>query len=106
MANEDIMATLERVELRLEKVESKVDGVEQKVGGIEQKVNRLELMLEKVGDDIKKLGEGYEDGMRRISKEIKDLNKQWTSKWSPHDLAIRNHGKRITVIEQRRPRRG
>ena len=92
MANEDTMATLERVELRLKKVESKVARVEQ--------------LLEKVGDDIKKLGEGYEDGLRRISAEVKDLNRQWTSKWSPHDLAIRNHGKRISALEQRRSRRG
>ena len=91
MAKEDDMATLDRVELRLKKVESKVDRVEQ--------------LLEKVGDDIKKLGEGYDDGMRRISSEIKDLNRQWVAKWSPHDLAIRNHAKRIGVLEQRRPRR-
>jgi hypothetical protein len=91
MANEDDMEKSGPIELRLKRVESKVDRVEQ--------------MLEKVGDDIKKLGEGYDDGMRRISDEIKDLNRQWKSKWSPHDLAIRNHGKRISALEQRRSRR-
>ncbi len=61
----------------------------------------LTIQFEKVRDDIKKLGEGYEDGMRRLSTEIKNINRRWAEKWSPHDLAIKDHGKRITALEQR-----
>ncbi len=83
MATEDDMA-------RLKQLEEKMDG--------------LGIQFEKVREDIKKLGEGYEDGMRRVSEEIKDMGRHWDHKWSPHDLAIRNHDKRIRVLERRRPR--
>ena len=76
-----------------------------KLKQLEEKMNGLGVQFEEVREDIKKLGEGYADGMRRISTEIKELNRQWVAKWSPHDLAIRNHAKRIGVLEQRRPRR-
>lgn len=84
MATEDDMA-------RLKQLEEKMDG--------------LGIQFEKVREDIKKLGEGYEDGMRRVSEEIKDMGRHWDHKWSPHDLAIKDHGKHISVLEQRRPRR-
>ena len=76
-----------------------------KLKQLEEKMNGRGVQFEEVREDIKKLGEGYADGMRRISTEIKELNRQWVAKWSPHDLAIRNHAKRISVLEQRRPRR-
>lgn len=84
MATEDDMA-------RLKRLEEKMDG--------------LGIQFEQVRADIKALGEGYDDGMRQISTEIKDLNRQWVAKWSPHDLAIRNHAKRLGALERRRPRR-
>ena len=85
MATEDDMA-------RLKRIEEKLDG--------------LGVQFEEVRTDIKKLGESYDAGMRRISEEIKDLGRRWDAKGTLHDLAIRNHGTRITAIEQRRPRRG
>lgn len=91
MATEDDMA-------RLKRLEEKMDGLEEKMDG-------LGIQFEQVRADIKSLGEGYDDGIRQISTEIKDLNQQWVAKWSPHDLAITNHGKRIRALERRRPRR-
>ena len=62
MATEDDMA-------RLKRLEEKMDGLEEKMDG-------LGIQFEQVRADIKALGEGYEDRMRRISAEIKDLNRQ------------------------------
>jgi predicted transposase YbfD/YdcC len=60
------------------------------------------MMLEQIREDIKKLGEGVEDVKRRLSEEIKDIGRHWDTKWSPHDLTLRNHEKRIRGLEQRR----
>lgn len=62
------------------------------------------MMFEQIREDIKKLGEGYDDLKRQLSKDVKDMGRHWDTKWSPHDLAIRNHEKRIRILERRRPR--
>jgi hypothetical protein len=75
--------------------------------GLEPKLDELtnanKIEFERVREDIKKLGEGYEDGLRQISKQLQDLDARWAEKWTPHDLALKNHGKRITALEQQRP---
>ncbi len=60
------------------------------------------LMLEQIRDDIKRLGEGSEGGLRQLSEQIKELDKKWAAKWSPHDLLIKNQERRLRVLEQRR----
>ena len=67
------MTTIEdSMEARLKRVETKVDG--------------LKIQFEKVSEDIKKLGEGYEQGLQSISNQIKD------------------HAKRIAALEPLEPR--
>ena len=51
---------------------------------IEGLANSTKMQFEAVRDDIKKLGEGYESGLREISRQIQDLDKTWTVKWSVH----------------------
>ena len=99
MASEDDMARLNRLEVKADRLEETVDRLEEKLDG-------LGIQFEQVRIDIKRLGESYDAGMKRISEEIKDLGRRWDAKWAPHDLAIRNHGTRITALEQRRSRRG
>ena len=73
---------------------------------LEQKLDELKnankIEFERVREEIKKLGEGYEDGLRQISKQLQDLDERWAKKWTPHDLALKNHGKRIAALEQSR----
>ncbi len=68
---------------------------------LDTKVSRLQIEVEKLRDDVKNLGELYEAGWRQIAREIRGISKNWDMKWSPHDLAIKDHGKRITVLERR-----
>ena len=75
----------------------RIESVEQKV---DELTNATKIQFERVGEDIKKLGEGYEAGLKQISKQIDDLDARWAEKWTPHDLALRDHGKRITDVEQ------
>ena len=104
---------------RLVRVEEKVDGLSDRVDGLSDRVDALservdalagkvdaladkvEIRFERVQEDIQKLGEGYEEGLNAISRQISDLDRRWAEKWSPHDLAIKDHGQRITALEQR-----
>lgn len=60
------------------------------------------LMFEQMREDIKKLGEENEGGLRELSEQIKELDKKWAAKWSPQDLAMKNQERRIRILEQRR----
>ena len=59
-------------------------------------------MLGQMREDIKKLGEEYEGGMRELSEQIKELDKKWAAKWLPQDLAMKNQERRIRILEQQR----
>ena len=62
----------------------------------------MTVQFENVREDIQKLGEGYEQGLGTISRQISDMDQRWADKWSTHDLALVDHGKRITALEQPR----
>ncbi len=80
------------MEERLARVETKVDAL----------ANANKIQFEQVREDIKKLGEGYEQGLKNISNQIKELNQSWAAKWWPHELALKDHARRITALEQNR----
>ena len=86
---------------RLVRVEEKVDALSDRVDGLSDKFDGLTIHFEKVREDIQKLGEGYEQGLNAISRQISDMDQRWAEKWSTHDLAIKDHGIRFTALEQR-----
>lgn len=102
----DVENRLGAVEHKLQKVENRLGTVEHRLEKVEHKAddfaNATKIQFERVHEDIKKLGEGYEDGLRQISKQIQDLDARWAEKWTPHDLALKNHRKRIAALEQQR----
>jgi len=102
---DDVIARLERVEKKVDALDKKVDALDKKVDALDKKVdeqgNGTKIQFEKVREDIKKLGEGYEQGLKQIARQIKSLGKEWSDKWTPHDMALKDHGKRITALEQR-----
>lgn len=71
---------------------------------IPRALHETKLMLEQIREDIKKLGEGVAGVTSEVRQQLEDLDQRWAEKWSPHDLAIKDHGKRITVLERRRAR--
>ena len=86
---------------RLVRVEEKVDALADKVDELTVKFDGLTVQFENVREDIQKLGEGYEQGLNAISRQISEMDRRWAEKWSTHDLAITDHGTRITALEQR-----
>ena len=123
---DDVIARLERVENKVDALDKKVDTLDKKVDTVDKKVDTLDrkvdavdgkvdavdkrvdelanatkIQFERVREDLKKLGEGYEQGLKQIARQIKSLGKEWSDKWTPHDMAIKDHGKRISALEQR-----
>ena len=92
---------LVRVEEKVDALADKVDELTVKFEGLTVKFDGLTVQFENVREDIQKLGEGYEQGLNAISRQISEMDRRWADKWSTHDLAITDHGKRITALEQR-----
>jgi chromosome segregation ATPase len=103
---------VDALDRRVDTIDKKVDALDKRVGVVEMKVdavdkkvdelgNATKIRFEKIGEDLKKLGEGYEQGLKQIARQIKNLDAKWSEKWTPHDMALKDHGKRITALEQR-----
>src|SRR5215207_9376595 len=60
---------------RLVQVEEKVDALSDKVDALSDKFDGLTIHFEKVRDDIQKLGEGYEQGLSAISRQISEMDR-------------------------------
>ena len=80
----------------------RVDVLSHSVDALSRKFDGLTVQFENVREDIQKLGEGYEQGLNAISIQISEMDRRWADKWSTHDLAVMDHGKRITALEQPR----
>ncbi len=85
---------------RFDRLEHKVDRVEQKLDSLS---TRMDMRFEKLHGDIHTLRQRQDEGLKGISRQIDDLARSWDAKWSTHDLALTDHGKRITALERRRP---
>ena len=106
----------ERLEQNVEAVGNKVDALDSKVSaldtrfdGLERKIDELDRRFaskadfEQIREDIQKLGEGYDAGLKGLSRQMADINRNWDDRHSVHDLAIRNHEKRLAKLESESP---
>ncbi len=66
-SGDDMNERLVRVEEKVDALSDKVDTLSDKVDTLSDKFDGLTIQFEKVREDIQKLGEGYEDGLRRAS---------------------------------------
>jgi hypothetical protein len=97
----------DRLEVNVDTLGKKIDTLDTKVVGLERKIDELDRKCaskadsEQLREDIKKLGEGYEAGFQGIARQIADIDRNWDYKWSPHDLAIRDHEARLKKLERK-----
>jgi chromosome segregation ATPase len=70
---------------------------------LKAEVSRLatKAEVEQLRDDIRALAEAQQAGFQQLSRQMVDFGKHWDMKWAVHDLAIRDHGKRIARLERR-----
>jgi chromosome segregation ATPase len=110
-------AEIARIEKKIDGLDKKVDGLDKKVDGLDKKVDGLDkkvddlanstkMQFEAIREDIKKLGEGCESGMKKMSRQFQNLAKKWTEQWSTHDAVLKNHNERITTLERHHANRG
>ena len=90
------------VKSRLKIVEQKIEGLDQKFEALDRKFEAMRIQFEEVREDIKKFGEGVDQGFRATSRQIKNLDRKWTDKWDTHHLALKDHADRISTLEQRK----
>jgi chromosome segregation ATPase len=104
---EDVDRRLDTVDTRLDKVDSRLDRLETKVDVLGAELSDVKARmatkaeLEQVRDDMKRLAEAQQAGFQQLSRQMVDFGKHWDMKWAVHDLAIRDHGKRIARLERR-----
>lgn len=101
---------LDGVNKRLDVMDKRFDGVNKRLDAVDKKVDNLanstRMQFETIREDIKKLGEGYESGLKMLSQKLASLDKRWAARWSIHDAVLKNHAKRITTLEQHHADRG
>ncbi len=68
-----------KMQERFDRLEHKVERVEQK---FESRSMKSDMQFEKLQADIQTLGEGYDEGLKGISRQIGDLARTWDAKWS------------------------
>lgn len=109
-ALEAVSNRLDGVDKRFDAVDERFDVVENRLDGLDKKLddlaNSTSMQFEAVRDDIKKLGEGYESGLKAISRQIGELDKKWSDSWSVHSSVLKNHAERISALEQHHANRG
>lgn len=88
---------------RVERLETKVDGLDKKIDTVEDRLsNNFKIAVEEMKDTVKKMGEGFQAGLETIHREMKEMNRNWESKWGLHDRVLRNHSGRLTKLESRK----
>jgi hypothetical protein len=53
-------------------------------------------------DEVKKAGEGYDVTLKKIERELVDLNKKVDEGFHDRDLVLKDHTRRIIKLEERR----
>jgi len=56
--------------------------------------------MEQLRNDMKKFAEGLGGRLDAIVLELQDSRKDVNGRFLDHDLALRDHGRRITALEQ------
>lgn len=102
---------------RLKSVETKVDRLATDLNSLATDLNRMatdlaavevrlgakiDVQLDDIRDVIRKFAEGLGGRLDTIARQLIESNKNWEAKFSDHDLAIRDHTRRISSLEQSR----
>ena len=64
---------------------------------------RMQMHFENLESKVTLAAEGYGSTLKKIDRELVDLNKKVDEKFADHDLILMDHNKRITALESRGP---
>jgi gas vesicle protein len=108
----DISKQLDGIEGRLTShVDSKLSGIEGRLtshiskqldAAVTELKQQAQVYKEELKDDVKKAAEGYDATLKKIERELVDLNQKVDTGFHDHDLVLKNHIGRIIKLEERR----
>ena len=100
------LAQLEQLEPRL----AQLDGLEERLtahvdkqlaGAVAELKHHAQMHKEELKEDVKKAAEGYDATLRKIERELADLNAKVDTGFRDHDLILKDHSERIVKLEQK-----
>ena len=107
----------------IQRLEAKFDGLEKKVDQLSTKIDVSELAIkgdlvafkdeiiknfrilaDDANDSAKNAAEGYQATLDRIERDLGEMNKTMSEKFSDHDKVLSTHNNRLLTLETRRRR--
>ena len=94
-------------------IAQKLDGIEgrltahvdkQLAAAVQELKHQAQLHKEELKDEVKKAAEGYAATLKKIDRELGDLNRKVENGFRDHALSPKGHSKRLTALEKRRAR--
>lgn len=102
--------------LRVGGLELKVDGLGQRVGSLEQKVdllptrddltgfkdeiiNNFRILAEDAKASARNAAEGYDATLKKIERDLVELNQKVDNQLSDHGRVLANHNERLAALE-------
>ena len=64
--------------------------------------HQAQVYKDELKDDVKKAAEGYDSTLKKIERELVDLNESVDTGFHDRDLVLKDHIGRIVTLEERR----
>jgi len=74
----------------------------QLAGAVKELKHQAQLHKEELKDEVKKAAEGYDATLKKIERELVDLNENVDTGFRDRDLVLKDHTGRIIKLEERR----
>ena len=94
----------QRIKTHIDQFEQRADqSFKTHVDQFEQRAElRMQMHFENLETKVTLAAEGYGSTLKKIERELVDLNKKVDEKFADHDLVLMDHNKRITAQEKPR----
>jgi hypothetical protein len=95
----------------LTNIDSKLSGTEGRLtahvdkqldAAVTELKHQAQLHQEELKDDVKKVAEGYDATLKKIERELVDLNKNVDTGFHDRDLVLTDHSKQISELKKSR----
>lgn len=103
MMDEQTAAQFAAISKQLDGLEGRLTGHvdKQLAAAVAELKRQAQIHKEELRDDVKKAAEGYDATLKKIDRELADLNKNVDNGFRDHALILNDHSKRIATLEPR-----
>ena len=102
--DEEIATQFAAISQQLEGMEGRLTGHvdKQLAAAVDELKRQAQIHKEDLKDDVKKAAEGYDATLKKIERELVELNTKVDTGFRDQGLVITDHSKRIAALEERR----